>query len=261
MRRIYDDELKSIQLDILKFVHDFCQANSIKYFLAYGTLLGAIRHGGYIPWDDDIDIAMMRPDYEKFIEEFSKQKSKYRVLSVRSSEYQYPFAKVDRTDTVMKEFSNLKTEIGINIDIFPIDYLPLGKEKMFFDKVNKYFKLYTFKCVKCSPQIALYKNIILRLFQICFKYVSFNYLCSKIDLLAKQSRESGLCANIVASYGFNEVTDVLCFNKVVDISFEGCLFKAPLDGHQWLTNIFGDYMQLPPESKRVSHHVYEAYLK
>ena len=81
MRAINSDELKSIQLDLLQKTVDFCENSGLRYFLCGGTLIGAIRHKGYIPWDDDIDIAMPRPDYEKFIRIFNRPQNYYQVMT------------------------------------------------------------------------------------------------------------------------------------------------------------------------------------
>ena len=95
------DERKKISLDILKYVAEYCEKNDIKYFLAYGTLLGAVRHKGFIPWDDDIDLIMFRDDYNKFVSTFNKNdnNSKFKVLSFEYKTYSLPYAKVTDTET------------------------------------------------------------------------------------------------------------------------------------------------------------------
>ena len=121
MKEIGLKELRDLQLDILQNVHDFCVAHGIHYSLAYGTLLGAIRHKGYIPWDDDIDIAMLRPDYEKFMREYKDEV--YRFCECRlDKDIHIGFGKVEDTRTIIIEAGNTKN-LGVTIDVFPIDDL------------------------------------------------------------------------------------------------------------------------------------------
>lgn len=117
MKEIDVDELKHIQLDMLKDVHAFCVNNNIKYSLAYGTLLGAVRHRGYIPWDDDIDIMMLREDYNRFVHSYDNDIYRIEDLST-DPDYELPYAKVEDVRTVMKEFVNGSSSSGVYIDIF-----------------------------------------------------------------------------------------------------------------------------------------------
>ena len=104
MREIGIEELKEIQINILDYVDDFCKRHHIKYFLSGGTLIGAVRHKGYIPWDDDIDICMLRSDWERFVELFSKEKNTdYRVYShLIEKSFVFPYAKVSYEKTILK---------------------------------------------------------------------------------------------------------------------------------------------------------------
>lgn len=112
MKHIDIDELKQIQFDILVAVHDFCVEHDLKYTLAFGTLLGAVRHKGYIPWDDDIDIAMCRKDYDFFVSHFNGTSDFYKVYDIRTDEdYVYGFAKVADTRTVLVE--NVTKEVFV----------------------------------------------------------------------------------------------------------------------------------------------------
>jgi lipopolysaccharide cholinephosphotransferase len=122
MRTITQDELKSIQLDLLQKTADFCEANGIRYFLCGGTLLGAIRHKGYIPWDDDIDIVMPRPDYERFCKTFNQPDSVYKVKSLLTHpDYACAFAKVYDNRTMLKELHYKGVHFGVYIDVLPVD--------------------------------------------------------------------------------------------------------------------------------------------
>ena len=139
MRTITSDELRSIQLDLLQKTADFCEANGIRYFLCGGTLLGAIRHKGYIPWDDDIDIAMPRTDYDRFCMTFNQPNSKYRVKSLSTHpDYNNAFAKVYDDRTMLKELHYKGIHFGVYIDVLPVDGVKDSaqiKKIMFLHKV------------------------------------------------------------------------------------------------------------------------------
>ena len=131
MKEIGLEELKCIQLDLLQKTAEFCENNGIRYFLCGGTLIGAIRHHGYIPWDDDIDISMPRPDYDKFIKIFNKPENYYQVIDMsNNSKYGFPFAKVHDTRTLVNELQYSRDSFGVYIDIFPID--GVGEDKQVY---------------------------------------------------------------------------------------------------------------------------------
>ena len=125
MRKITDiHELRQIQIGILDEVHQYCEAHGLRYFLSSGTLIGAVRHKGYIPWDDDIDVYMPRKDYERFLREF-KGNEQYKLLNpAKEPHYYYTFAKVIDLRTRMVEDETVGFEIGVYMDIFPVDYVP-----------------------------------------------------------------------------------------------------------------------------------------
>ena len=124
MKEISFEESKKLELDILLAVADFCNKNNLTYFLAYGTLIGAIRHKGFIPWDDDIDIQMPREDYNKFIETFSHER--YKTIAPGTPLSKHSFVKVIDTETVKIEAHKKykKGFLGVDIDIFPLDGTP-----------------------------------------------------------------------------------------------------------------------------------------
>ena len=121
MKKLTLDEVKKIQLEILAYIDSFCKKNNISYFINYGTLLGAVRHKGFIPWDDDIDISMDREHYNMFIEKFNQDSSKYKILSLDTDKaYFNNFIKVVDTTTKIVDNRNYKTfSCGVCFDIFP----------------------------------------------------------------------------------------------------------------------------------------------
>lgn len=123
MKKITIEEAKKIELDILSYIDDFCKKNNIEYFINYGTLIGAVRHKGFIPWDDDIDISMTRENYDKFIEYYKNDKSKYKLLALETNKHYFNnFAKiVDSTTRIDNTRIYKSYPSGIFIDIFPMD--------------------------------------------------------------------------------------------------------------------------------------------
>ena len=157
--------MKQIQVDILKDIHQFCEANNLHYTLIFGSLLGAIRHKGYIPWDDDIDIAMLRPDYEKFVASYSGKNGAYRVYDYRNDvDYHHPYAKVADTRTILEERTSMK-DIGINIDVFPFDNLFDTKDEcnQFIKSLDGFKKKFRIKLVKPGKKNVWWKRILIRL--------------------------------------------------------------------------------------------------
>ena len=153
LREIHSEEFKPILVDMLKTIDKFCSDNNLKYFLAYGTLLGAVRHKGFIPWDDDIDIIMPRSDYQKFIQYFNKGTQSHTLQVVdcySTNNYYLPFAKLIHTGTVVLENVNNAIPLGVFIDVFPLDNMTdqFKKSKKFFNSISLYRNLLTLKNLK-----------------------------------------------------------------------------------------------------------------
>ena len=132
MQEIDFADIKQLALNILKDVAEFCDHHDIKYALAYGTMLGAVRHEGFIPWDDDIDIMMPREDYNRFIQLYNDSNSRYKVFSIETDNtYTYTMAKVFDQDTLMIDNTLWRNfdKAGVFVDIFPVDGLPESKSE------------------------------------------------------------------------------------------------------------------------------------
>ncbi len=261
-------KLQLTQLDILKDIDSFCKENDIKYFISYGTLLGAVRHGGFIPWDDDIDICMMREDYNKFIElAKEKMKDKYDVLNIYDTEgYMVFFAKLSKKGTVFTEASNTSKTYkqGIFIDIFPMDYVTGDKEvrKKIFRKAWTLARLAilseTGKPVLQDHMSNVKKAIVLfgcRTIHLVLNLIRLN----KVKVYKKYLKvaESSIEKEYVSMYSaLKPETGTFKYSDIYPtklIKFEDCEFEAPANTDIYLKSIYNDYMQLPPEDRRHNH--------
>jgi len=257
MKKITDiQELRSIQMGILDHVHQFCKANNIRYFLYSGTLIGAVRHKGYIPWDDDIDIGMPRADYERFLHAYEGS-THYQLLNPRRERnYFYTFAKVIDRRTRMKETETKGFEIGVYIDVFPIDYVTDDmKERQRIFSLKK--MLYKIRRCKISRSNYLHS----RLAYLCYRYLPISVTTINRwieDTIILPEPTHTVCNMTEAGPGIEGCYDAEDIATEVDIEFEKHIYKAMGGYKNYLERTYGDYMQIPPENQRVTHK-FEAY--
>ena len=266
-------ECREIQISMLKEIDSVCRTNGITYYLAFGTLLGAIRHKGFIPWDDDVDIMMPRKDYEMF-ERLFPSDNVFRFLTKNNTNnFPYAFGKVIDTRTVKEEPLRVKYQvIGMDIDVFPIDNYPSNLEEAKHwcrnitdtqRKLNKTFSKYS----KGRTFIrTLAKNSILAIHHLCddLGICTVKDLVSQIDSLSQKynSIDTGYCGIAsISTYGERKRNRKEIYASSIDVSFEGSLFSAPIGYDEYLTDTYGDYMQLPPIDKRKTHHLNTVYWK
>lgn len=257
------DQVKRIELDILNYVNEVLQKNGIEYWLDSGTLLGCIRHKGFIPWDDDIDIAIRRKDYYRAIDLLNEGDGPYKVLTMdNTEEYFYLFAKVIDTRTYIKE-KNLKEikDLGIYIDIFPLDSLP-DDEKKYKQIINRVFRLrsmiyYSLLDKKQIKNANIKKKIKHHLGRL---YGTRNALY-KADQICRFSSNNyyGYIANIVAANNKSRKIPQEVFAETVYMDFEGKKYPVPKGFDKYLRILYGDYMELPPVKDRIFTHDFKAY--
>lgn len=265
MKEIKNDELRTIQLDILQNVHDFCMKHDIKYTLAYGTLLGAVRHGGYIPWDDDIDIAMLRPDYERFMQEYKNDIYKFTECRL-DKDVHIGFGKVEDTRTIVIEGGNTKN-LGVSIDVFPIDDLcDTYEDSVAYFKSFKWNWLFRkAKYRELSIVKTWWKKIIVCFLKLVSLPFSVHSLALKnIDMAMMhskvQSKYVGLICDVNVSLG--EIMERSIWAGFQLITFEGREFMAVKGIDAYLRSEYGDYMKLPPKEQQVpKHDFYSIYWK
>ena len=259
MKPISDTELKSIQLEIMKHVHNFCESNHINYSLAYGSLLGAIRHKGFIPWDDDIDIVMLRKDHERFLQLYPKHSDLYKVHSLESDpNYAYAFAKVSDPRTLLVENVNAQN-IGVNIDVFPLDnaFDDLEQSQKYAKKISLLKYLYRLKFLKTSKKNAPWKRVFMRIGKIAVLPLTLRKLATKISSYAKSNtnQESKYVVMMVGTTPqatLRQIVERSWFNSYTTVPFEGTQLKIITEFDKYLSHEYGDYMT-PPKNKTSPH--------
>lgn len=271
MRQIDLAELKEIELNLLKEIHEICRKESIKYSICGGTLLGAVRHRGFIPWDDDIDIFMPRPDYNKFIKYCCMNKTPFKLVSTETEPgYGYLFAKVVDSNTEIVEIDANRggAKMGVYVDVFPIDGLGASYKEAKQQFAKTAFKremlvAYNWKrFFKSKTHSMIYEPLRLLMF-VLSRGVKPSNLIQKIqkDFTPERFTESKYAGAVCGAYRLKEILPTEVYSIYDTISFEGYDFMCIKDKESYLTSIYGDYMKLPPVEKRAAHHSFLAYHK
>ncbi len=248
------DERKQIQLEMLVEIDKFCRANNIKYSLAFGTLLGAIRHKGFIPWDDDVDIMMPLSDMMRVKNEFHSDIVKYIDVD-NEKHYKYPFSKFVDLKTYSVEGFNTKG-YGVNIDLYPQIPLPSDQET-FFEEAEK-LQEHRLKMLKLRSKVIFHTPL--------HTIPGFRNAIRKYrDYLFHdwQSRNSEVYYIVAGPLPLREkmTYDFDLFSKMEETEFEGKRFMITSYYDKYLTMRYGDYMQLPPEEDRHPYHGGRFYWK
>ena len=258
-------EIQQMELGIMEYIHEVCHKIGVKYFLAYGSLIGAVRHQGFIPWDDDMDICMLRDDYEKLQDYMiAHPNERYELMSYKNNvNYVYPFMKVQDNHTyLVEEDVRIDSDMGIYVDIFPVD--GYEDDQAFKDKMTKIIKkrqlsCYTFKGITNTKSVV--NSIIRYISVIIFYFTNTNKYVSQIDELAKSRKvEDYELVDYVVYKDMNKpVWKREWLEQVEAGSFEGKKFMIPKHYHEILTSDYGNYMQLPPVEQQVSHHDFKLW--
>ena len=271
--KISNKELQKIELEILQAFHDFCEKNNLKYYLAGGTLIGAIRHKGFIPWDDDIDICMPRPDYDRLLKICSSSMiGKHYKIDSNYYDDSIPTTMVRIYDTRTEiTFDNFRIPytIGCWVDIFPLDGLDddEGKRKIHFKEMRLVMDMF----ICCLTKFGGKRR---SKFITCFQYLLlpfvpiirgigykrwirlYNKIASKYDY--NKSNYVGVLA------GRGEEKEAMLKKNMeprILVDFEDRKFYSMANYDEYLTNLYGDYMTPPPKSEQTSSHQINVYWK
>ena len=270
MRILREDEIHTYLLNILKAFKAFTAENNIDFMLCGGTTLGAVRHKGFIPWDDDIDIYISRKERDRIIEiaktnPYIDKEKRYRILVPGELPNVYPFIKIIDEHTIIYEKNiSKKYATGIYIDVFCLSYWPNSKDETIkaLNKIRFYKKM---------NQIAIdgnHKQLKKKLIWLVFLPLRFvllatdkgsSYWCKKI-LEMDSFPESDYVGDVAWPDGFHDRYEAIWFKERIEVPFEDDFFFIPKEYDKVLTTFYGDYMQIPPEEKRVRHG-FEAFEK
>jgi len=257
-------KLQNTELEILTELDKVCRKHNLRYYIVGGTLIGAVRTGGFIPWDDDIDVSMPRTDFDKLIslkDEFSN--GFFLQTHKTEKECCFFYAKLRKNGTYFGEekFEHTGIHKGIFMDIFPLDYISdkAPVQKLCF----KFFGLINaFICSKEKTNNFLYENrslpfvITFRLIQCILPLPLLYGLRNLTAKLTNALSNKRLVASLGGFHGYpKEISPFDWWAEGTDIDFEGKTVRAPKEYKTLLSHMFGDYMQLPPEDERINHTV------
>ena len=255
-------DAQMLMVDILKDVHNICEKHGLKYFLDAGTLLGAVRHKGFIPWDDDMDIGMLREDYERFLEIAKKELPEHLFLQTFETDdkydiYQVP-CKIRYNGTILIEkgiAENSEMHNGVYIDVFPYDSLPKSNLAYKIQRSLSYNVLKSFIRIRETPDKLSFKNkITFTFYKIVRKLFPYKRRKKFFDFLVKWNDAN----SPYMGYGLDTVWSEYIYKKedyfeLTKLEFEGNHFYGPKNYDAILTQLYGDYMTLPKEEDRQWH--------
>jgi len=245
MKKINFEDSRKLQFGLLKEIDRFCTANGIRYFMAFGTLLGAVRHKGYIPWDDDTDVCMPRPDYERFMKEYMNNDT-YSVYTFHSDKnYFYTFGRIRDNRQGNKKLA------GVCVDIYPIEGLPQNENEL-SDHVLNVEKIRKKEMV-LTRWYSRFNRYHLSFFNIILRPLIYKNACKMENVIMKYDYESSKNVSALSTIVKNVIPKDY-YGKGIKLEFENELFMAPNKTIEWLTNVYGDFMKLPPVEKRTPNH-------
>ena len=265
--------MQKLLLQLMVKFHEVCEKHGLIYNMCGGTLLGAVRHKGFIPWDDDLDVCMPRADYEKFIQiAKTEYKDDFFTEAPGDENYIYPYLKIGMKDTLLFELPFLE-KYGtrqLYLDIFPVDGFPndLSDDDMkhYLATLRWTTRKFIYPCMNFVFPLRSATEKIKHLckwpFIVYFRCRDYRkYIQQFLDLTQKYKFEDSERVVWNWSFMWGRWTEKKNFLDRVKYDFEGYKFWSAKDYDSWLTRIYGDYMTLPPPEKRVQYHGYELFVK
>ena len=266
-------EIQQVSLEILHTVAQICEEQDLRYFLVYGTLIGAVRHHGFIPWDDDVDIMMPRPDYDRLLQYLEEKAGDYPHLQVFNRQtcpdYPYMITRISDDRYELRMENEKPFGMGIFIDIYPYDglgdtrkeALRLGLKgdrlsSLCYQASREHFAIET----TTSPWRKLIKRPV---YMVC-RLLGKERFQDRLERLAgvRSYDDSRFVGCVIwLSWGEKDIYLRKWFDRYRYMPFEKYRFRVPRDYDRILRHTYGDYMQLPPEEERTGHHYYTAYRK
>jgi len=270
MKELTSDEVKEVELELVILFDELCSKNNWRYSLGGGSLLGAIRHKGFIPWDDDIDVIMPRPDYDRFIL-YSKENSlPFLFMTYETTAgYNNLQGKIVANNTIIKDsmIDTEKYQMGIHIDVFPIEGMGNTKEEAIkvFNKTTfrrELLNARTWKRYSRSKTHPFYYEPIRFVFFILSRFVNAESLLKSIDRENRKRKfdEMKFVGCVGGCYRKKEILPYQVLASFVRMEFEGRYLCCLKYYDEYLGSIYGKYMTLPPDNQRISHHTFKAYL-
>ncbi len=260
-----DSQLTPLQirlLEMMKWFHHFCVDNGLTYYVLCGTMLGAARHQGFIPWDDDVDVGLPRKDYQRLSQLMSSiDCGPYTIETPYSEaeEYCYSYSKIYDTSTTLIENKRKKVVRGVFLDVFPIDGLGNTEEecKANYEPINKKYNMHLFLSAGFRKGRKWYKNAAVflgRCIPPCLindkkVMIELDKLCASIDY----ENSSWICSDMGA-WRIKEAMPKAVYGEAKLYKFESINVFGVAEYDEYLTHIYGNWRELPPEDKRVSHH-------
>lgn len=252
-------------LEMLIYFDNICEKNNLRYYAAGGTFLGAVRHHGFIPWDNDVDVSMPRSDYDRVAEIINSDNSKYTVETPQSKapDFLYPMSKMYDTTTTVIEDLKVKCKRGVYIDIFPMD----GIGDTFAEVEKNYRKLRllnNFFATRTSiprPQRKWWKNLAIRMSDAIIPecFINTKKLAIKLDTLCRKFDfdNSYYVGILLTQYGLRYIMPRTLFDEVHKYEFENITVTGVADYNQYLSTVYGNWRELPPIEKRTEGHDYK----
>lgn len=271
MKELSVKETQQISYEILKKVADICEKIGIRYCLIYGTLIGAIRHKGFIPWDDDLDIMMPRPDYERFLIYFKEHQSEFHHLELfnrkENANYPYMISRISDSRYQIEMDNEEPYGMGVFIDIYPFDGLGNTKAEaikygMKGDRLSSLCYQATRAHFSIENTTSFFRKLIKFPVYKISKCIGKDYFQTKLMKLENiKNYDSSKYVGCVTwlSGGEKDIFPREWFDETILWPFEDSLFRIPKHYDQILKHIYENYMQLPPKEEQIGHHFYRVY--